>query len=59
MKTTKTKQEQIATADVMDGELRAEQNKDGTTELQGYACVFNQVSTGLARKRIHHATCTR
>lgn len=50
MKTTKTKQEQIATADVMDGELRAEQNKDGTTELQGYACVFNQVSTGLARK---------
>lgn len=50
MKTTKTEREQIATADVMDGELRAEQNKDGTTELQGYACVFNQVSTGLARK---------
>lgn len=50
MKTTKTKREQIATADVMDGELRAAQNKDGTTELQGYACVFNQVSTGLARK---------
>lgn len=49
MKTTKTKQEQ-AIADVMDGELRAAQNKDGTTELQGYACVFNQVSTGLARK---------
>lgn len=48
MKTT-TKQEQ-AIADVMDGELRASQNKDGTTELQGYACVFNQVSTGLARK---------
>lgn len=49
MKTTKTKQKQ-AIADVMDGELRAAQNKDGTTELQGYACVFNQVSTGLARK---------
>lgn len=46
---TKNKEE-LLTADILDGELRAAKNEDGTTELQGYACVFNQQSTGLKQK---------